>query len=223
MVRDRGPLDRWVTFIPASLSAAVKDLAQKRGATLFNTLLSAFQIALWKWTGRDDIVVGTPVANRTKEAVRQTMGYFAGVVPLRGQVDRDQAFASHLRGVQERTIDCFAHAMPFAELAARVAAPAQPNAHRVYDVRFALQNHPVPDVDLPRLSTRLRMRSTGTARFDLACEVTETGNELEVVWLHREAMLPRFEIDRLNTLFRSVIIAACRSPEDKIDELTATL
>lgn len=221
--RDHGPLDRWATSLPAPLAAAVKELAQKRGATLFNTLLSAFQMALWKWTGRDDIVVGTPVANRTKETVRQTMGYFAGVVPLRGQVDPAQTFASHLRGAQERTIDCFAHAMPFAELAARVAPPAQPNAHRVYDVRFALQNHPVPDVDLPRLSTRLRMRSTGTARFDLACEVTETGNEMEVVWLHRKAMLPRSEIDRLDALFRSVIIAACRAPEDKIAELTALL
>ncbi len=223
IARDRGPLDRWVTSLPAPLSAAVKELALKRGATLFNTLLSAFQIALWKWTGRDDIVVGTPVANRTKEAVRQTMGYFAGVVPLRGQVDGARTFASHLRGVQERTIDCFAHAMPFAELAARVAAPAQPNAHRVYDVRFALQNHPVPDVELPRLSTRLRMRSTGTARFDLACEVTETGNELEVVWLHREAMLPRSEMERLDSLFRSVVATACRTPEGKIDELTAAL
>jgi hypothetical protein len=221
--RDRGPLDRWVTSLPAQLSAAVKELAAKRGATLFNTLLSAFQIALWKWTGREDIVVGTPVANRTKDTVRQTMGYFAGVVPLRGQVEGSQTFAGHLRGVQERTIDCFAHAMPFAELAARVAPAAQSNAHRVYDVRFALQNHPVPDVDLPRLSTRLRMRSTGTARFDLACEVTETGNELEVVWLHREAMLPRSEMERLDSLFRSVAAAACRTPEGKIDELTAAL
>ncbi len=223
VTRDRGPLERWVTHIPATLATAVKELAQKRGATLFNTLLSAFQITLWKWTGRDDLVVGTPVANRTREAVRQTMGYFAGVVPLRGQVEPQRPFASYLRAVQERTMDCFAHAMPFAELAGRVGDPALPNAHRIYDVRFALQNHPVPDVDLPRLSTRLRMRSTGTARFDLACEVTETGNELEVVWLHREAILPRSELDRLSSLFQTVILAACRSPEDTIDQLTATL
>ena len=57
------------------------------GATLFTTLLAAFQVALARWSGVDDLVVGTPVANRNKQAVRETMGYFAGIVPLRGHVE----------------------------------------------------------------------------------------------------------------------------------------
>ncbi len=84
-----GPLQRWVSAIPADLTRAVRELARRTGATLFSTLLAAFQLTLSKWTGKDDILVGTPVANRNKEAVRQTMGYFAGIVPLRGQVDPD--------------------------------------------------------------------------------------------------------------------------------------
>jgi hypothetical protein len=219
--RGKGPLDRWVSSLSAPLTSAVKELAQKRGTTLFNALLAAFQVALWKWTGRDDMVVGSPVANRNKEVVRQTMGYFAGVVPLRGQVDGGQSFAGHLRAVHERSMDCFANAMPFAELAARAGGEAEPGGHRIFDVRFALQNHPVPDVDLPRISTRLRMRSTGTARFDLGCEITETGTELEVVWLHREAMLGLPDLKELDALFRSVVTNACRSPESANSALTA--
>ena len=73
---------------------AVRELARKTSATLFSTLLTAFQVALSHWTGAKDILVGTPVANRTKQAARETMGYFAGVVPLRGQVDAVAIFTA---------------------------------------------------------------------------------------------------------------------------------
>ena len=81
-----GQRERWVSLVPADLGRAVRELARRNGATLFSTLLAAFQIALSKWTGADDILVGTPVANRSKQAVRETMGYFSGIVPLRGQI-----------------------------------------------------------------------------------------------------------------------------------------
>jgi len=200
-----GPLTRWVCALPAAQTRAVKELATRQRATLFSTLLAAFQVTLWKWTGLDDIVVGSPVANRHREAVRQTMGYFSGVVPLRGQIVPADPFSSHLRATQERTVDCFAHAMPFAELARHLDTTSGPGRHPVFDVRFALQNHPVPDVNLPRIATRLHMRSTGTARFDLACEVTESGDQLEVVWLYRPSMFSTFDLADLDRLFRSVI------------------
>ncbi len=117
------PLQRWVSAIPADLVRGVKSLAVSHSTTIFSTLLAAFQLTLSKWTGKDDILVGTPVANRNKEAVRETMGYFAGVVPLRGQVDRTQNFSDHLRAVSESALDSFANAIPFAELAAAVAGP----------------------------------------------------------------------------------------------------
>lgn len=207
------PLQRWVSAIPADLVRGVKSLAVSHSTTIFSTLLAAFQLTLSKWTGKDDILVGTPVANRNKEAVRETMGYFAGVVPLRGQVDRTQNFSAHLRAVSESTLDSFANAMPFAELAVAVAAPHGPGEQTIFDVRFALQNHPVPDVVLPRMSTKLRMRSTGTARFDLGCELTEVGNELEVVWLYKPHRFTATDMARLNELFQAVLVNACKGPD----------
>lgn len=216
VVRSTGSLNRWASALPAKLTRAVRDLAVKSGTTLYSTLLSAFQATLWKWTGQDDIVVGTPVANRNKEAVRQTMGYFSGVVPLRGQIDPTRAFSDHLKAMHETAVDCFSNAVPFAELARIVEAPRKPGAHTIFDVRFALQNHPVPDVVLPRISTKLRMRSTGTARFDLACEITEVASELEVVWLYRQDMFSKADLIELDALFQSVISSVCRSPDGRI-------
>jgi non-ribosomal peptide synthetase component F len=187
-------------------------LAVSHSTTIFSTLLAGFQITLSKWTGKTDILVGTPVANRNKEAVRETMGYFAGVVPLRGQVDPAQTFSQHLRTVAESALDCFANAMPYAEIAAAIGEDRSTGEHSIFDVRFALQNHPVPDVVLPRISTKLRMRSTGTARFDLACELTEVGGELEVVWLYKPDRFPTSNIAELNDLFLAVLTSACKSP-----------
>jgi hypothetical protein len=215
-----GPLKRIVSHFPPELADGARELARKSGATLYSTLLSVFQIALSKWTGAQDIVVGSPVANRTKQAVRETMGYFSGVVPLRGQVDPSRTFSSGLQAVHQHTVDCFANAMPFTELAQAVGDLATPGHAPVFEVRFALQNHPIPDVALPGLSAKLTMRSTGTARFHLACEVTEEGEKLEVVWLFRPNLFPQTEVENLGRLFQVVLAGACRSPESRISSLT---
>ncbi len=214
------PLQRWVSAIPADLVRGVRSLAVSHSTTLFSTLLAAFQVSLSKWTGKNDILVGTPVANRNKEAVRETMGYFAGVVPLRGQVDPSLTFSSHLRTVSGSALDSFANAMPFAELAAALGGKRGAGEHTIFDVRFALQNHPVPDVVLPRISTKLRMRSTGTARFDLGCEITEIGGELEVVWLFKPHRIAAPDMSELHKLFILVLTNACKSPESRVAALT---
>jgi hypothetical protein len=213
------PLQRWASAVPAKLTDSVRILARQSGATLFSTLLTGFQLTLAKWTGQHDIVVGTPVANRNKASVRETMGYFAGVVPLRGQVDQELTFQEQLKATHEMAIDAFAHAVPFAEIAAVLGEPRTPGTHSIFDVRFALQNHLTPDVVLPRISTKLRMRSTGTARFDLACELTEIGSEIEVVWLFKPHIFDPSSIAKLNTLFLSVLTRSCGNPASRISAL----
>ena len=91
-----GAHHRLVSLIPVDLANAARELARVAGATLFSTMLTAFQVALSRWTGEGDVLVGTPVANRTRQSSRETMGYFAGIVPLRGQVDAHEIRAAVL-------------------------------------------------------------------------------------------------------------------------------
>ena len=207
---------RWLSTVPADASAAIREAARRSGATLFSTLLAAFQIALARWTGVEDIVVGVPVANRHLPAVRETMGYCSGVVPIRGQVDLDRPFLESLRVVQQATTDAFANAMPFAELVRALGERPAPGCNPVFNVRFALQNHPIPDVSLPTLGAKLRMRWTGTARFDLACEFTEQNDVLEIAWLFRPGQFPPTDIEDLNRLLQDALTNACRAPESRL-------
>ena len=89
----------------------------------------------------------------------------------------------------------------------------------LFEVRFALQNHPIPDVSLPNLSAHLSMRSTGTARFQLGCEITEECEGLEVAWLFRENLFSRRDIEGLDGIFQRILAGICRSPESRISDL----
>lgn len=206
-------LTRKIIFIAADVTASVRALARSADATLFSTLLTAFQITLARRTGQTDIVVGTPVANRTKQTVRETMGYCAGNVPIRGRVVLDRTFQESIRETHRTAVDSFANAMPFAELVRAVGDTPAADHNPIFDVRFALQNHPIPDIDVPGLSVHLHMRSTGTARFDLGCEVTEVGDRLEVAWLYRADCFTASDIETLHESFLRTLSEACRSPQ----------
>jgi hypothetical protein len=214
------PLQRLVSHLPVSLGRAARDVARRHGVTLFSTLLTVFRIALSRWMDANDVVVGTPVANRSKQSVRETMGYCSGVVPLRGQIEHDRPFSDNLRAVHQTSVDCFAHAIPFTELMRALGDRPHPGHTPLFDVRFALQNHPVPDVAVSGMAFKLRMCSTGTARFHLGCEITEIGEALEVAWLFRPKLFPREEINNLGSLFEALLAQVARMPERRTAALT---
>ena len=214
-----GPPRRWLSTIPPNLANETRELARQTSITLFSALFGAFQIAFSEWSGFDDLVVGTPVANRNKQTARETIGYYAGIVPLRGKVDRSRIAADYLRAGHQQTIDSFAHAIPFVELARALDGQSHAGCNPVFEVRFALQNHPMPEVSLPNISARLSMRSTGTPRFQLGCEITEVGDGLEVAWLFRDSLFSRRDIENLDGIFQRVLVGICRSPENRISEV----
>ena len=207
-----GSVENWLTHLPADLAEPVRALARREGATLFETLLAAFRVALFLWNGTRDAVVGTPVAGRAKTNLRETMGYFSGIVPLRGSIDADRPFRETLQQVHREAVDDLARAMPFAELAAAVEQDTPRRRHAVYDVRFAVQNHPFPGIEIPGISTKLRTISSGTTRFDLACELTEDGKKMELIWMFRPTAVTRKEVEALDRIYRIVLSTVARDP-----------
>ncbi len=205
-----GALERRVTHLPAALAEPARAVARKAGVTLFSALLAAFRIAVHRWKGADDFTAGTPVAGRSKTTLRETMGYFSGIVPLRSRIDPSAPFADTARMVHDGALDDFAQAMPFVELAAAVEKDAPRRRHAVFDVRFAVQNHPFPGIEIPGMSSKFRNLSSGTSRFDIACELTEDGKKMELIWLHRSSVATRSDIDELDRLFRAVLEEKCR-------------
>lgn len=209
-------LEQWAAVLPAELAEPVRETSRRCGVTLFGALLAAFRLALLQWRGADDVVVGTPVAGRAKSALKETMGSFSGIVPLRAKVAMDRPFAETARITHEQAVEDFAMAMPFAELAAAVEKVRPRARHAVFDVRFAVQNHPFPGIEIAGMSSHLRNLSSGTSRFDIACELTEDGRKMELIWLHRPSAATRSDVEELDGIFRSVLEGACRRTSDRL-------
>ena len=144
-------------------------------------------------------------------------------MPLRGQIDRTRSFADSLRTVHQTTVESFANTIPFAELVRALGGETAPGHNPLFEVRFALQNHPIPDVAVPGLSLQLRMRSTGTARFNLACEINEEGDAMEVAWLFRPDQFPLADIQHVGRMYLAVLAGVCHSPEILTAVLMTTL
>ncbi len=130
--------------LPAPLGEALATLRRRAGATLFMALLAAFQALLCRYTGQDDLVVGSPIAGRTAAEVEALIGFFVNTLVLRADLSGDPAFArASWRGSREATLDAYAHQeLPFEKLVAELA-PERTLAHSpLFQVMLVLQNAP---------------------------------------------------------------------------------
>ncbi len=164
----------------AALTTQLKQLARRQNATLFMTLLAAFNALLHRISNQHDIVVGSPVANRDRIETEKILGFFVNTVALRTQLSGHPTFTELLDRVKASTLAAFAHQeLPFEKLVAELAPERSQSYSPLFQVLFALHNTPDTSFQLPGLHlTPLHMHS-GTSKFDLNMELTETTDGLE--------------------------------------------
>jgi len=210
---------RRTTVLPATFAAKVRKLAIRHGATLYSALLAGFQVAFSRWAGTDEVVVGSPVANRRGPATGEIMGSFASMLPIRYRIERRASFDEHLRSSHRETTQCLSHAMPFVELVALSDETREPGFNPLYEVRFALQNQPVPHITAPGFEAELTVKWTGTPRFQIACEITEIDDALEIVWSANARLFAAEDIGRLARHFEAALERACDAPDAPVSGL----
>ena len=169
--------------LPERLAAALAALSRREGATLFMTLLAAFQLLLARYTDQEDLLVGTPVANRTRAATEQVIGCFVNTLVLRGDLSGNPTFRELVRRMRTVCLDAYAHQdLPFEHLV-QVLQPERDLGHMpLVQVLFVQQNVLLPPLALAGLNVRLQELDTGTAKFDLTINLAEQAEGL-VGWL----------------------------------------
>ncbi|MEU5693028.1 amino acid adenylation domain-containing protein [Actinosynnema sp. NPDC020468] len=214
--RSRGARHR--ITVDAATSAGVRALARRHDTTVFAVLLSAFSAVLARWTGRRDLLVGTPVANRPRPEFEDVIGPFVNTLPLRVDLTGRPAFGELVRRVGEDVLEDLAHQqVPFAPLRNRLAPDRDLSRNPLVQVLFALQNTPVRPPDLPGVTAELVHAAEATAQFDLALRVTDTGAEIHG-WLDYDTDL--FEdatAHRFADQFAAVLRADPATPVDEVD------
>ncbi|HYW09754.1 MAG TPA: amino acid adenylation domain-containing protein, partial [Longimicrobium sp.] len=159
--------------VEPELVSRVATLARGEDATPFMALMAAFALLLGRLSGRSDVVVGSPIAGRSRPETEELIGFFVNTVALRTRLEGDPSFRELLRAVRETTLDAFArHELPF-ERVVEAVRPERSRAHNpLFQVAFALQTQAMEPVRLDSVAMEPDELDTGTAKFDLYLELT---------------------------------------------------
>jgi len=161
--------------LSAHLSQQLKRISRQEGATLFMTLLSAFKVLLYRYTGQEDIAVGFPIANRNRTEIETLIGFFVNTLVLRTDLSGNPRFQDLLERVRETTLQAYAHQdLPFERLVEELEPDRDPSRNPLVQVVFALQNSPARMPELPNLTVTSVDLEIQTTRFDIECHLWET-------------------------------------------------
>ncbi|BBL70958.1 hypothetical protein MoryE10_15640 [Methylogaea oryzae] len=167
--------DRVALALPPDLMRALTALGRERGATLFMTLLAAFKVLLYRYSGQDDIVVGTPVAGRNRAELENLIGCFINLLPLRTDLSDAPDFRTLLARIRHATLEAFAHqAVPFEKLVESLAPARDPSRSPLFQVLFTLQNLPAPTAEFGGLRLEPIALESEHAQYDLSLTLNET-------------------------------------------------
>ncbi|MEG4407807.1 amino acid adenylation domain-containing protein [Microcoleus sp. MON2_D5] len=160
--------------LPKQLSEALETLSQREGVTLFMTMLAAFKTLLYHYAQQEDIVVGSPIANRNRSEIEALIGFFVNSLVLRTDLSGNPTFRELLNRVKEVALGAYAHQdLPFEKLVEELHPDRALNQNPLFQVAFALQNAPGNGLELPELTLSPQQLDVGTARFDLEFHLWE--------------------------------------------------
>lgn len=206
--------------LPPDLHGALNELARVHGATLFMVSLAAYQVLLWRWSGEQDIVVGSPIAGRRHGELEGLIGFFVNTLVLRTKLSGDLSFRQLLEIVKEGSLGAYAHQdLPFEMLVKELRPDRNLLRQPLFQVALALQNYPQHRFDLPDLTwTRLEGESL-TTHFDLMLYLYEGAAGLSEVFEYATDLFDKQTVSRLAGNYRTLLESIVADPDSPIRTL----
>lgn len=202
--------------VPAPLVAALTQLAQREGATLYMVLLGALQIVIGRCSGQDDVIVGSPIAGRNHAKVEPLIGFFINTVALRTNLAGNPTFKTLLAQIRKTTLDAYAHqSAPFDRVIAELQPARDLSRHPVFQVLFVLQNLPERQLVLEGLRASAVGDGKATTKMDLSLNLRQIKGALRgsleyATDLFDESTVRRVTHHWLTLLEHVVVDADCR-------------
>ena len=202
------------------LSAALKKLSQQQKCTPFMTLLAAFKTLLQRYTGQEDIVIGTPIANRTRAEVETLIGFFVNTLVLRTNLSGDPSFQELLGRVNEVALEAYAHQdVPFEKLVEALQPQRDLSVSPFFQVMFIYQNVPLQDSTLAGLTLQPLPLHTHTAKFDLTLTLAELPEGLRCFFEYNTDLFDAATIQRMAGHFECLLQSIVAYPDQRLSTL----
>jgi amino acid adenylation domain-containing protein len=201
-------------------SAALKSLSQEQGCTLFMTLLAAFKTLLYRYTGNEDIVVGSPIANRNRTEIERLIGFFVNTLVLRSKLEGNLTFEELLGRVREVALGAYSHQdLPFDVLVEELQPQRSLSYTPLFQVMFVLQNAPMSEIELSGLNLSLLENDNGTAKFDLTLFMEETASGLVGTFEYSTDLFEADTIHRMAEHLQTLLSGIVTDPQQYLWEL----
>ncbi|MGG0777087.1 surfactin non-ribosomal peptide synthetase SrfAA, partial [Bacillus rugosus] len=211
--------DRVSIKLDAGLKDRLHRLAEQNGATLYMVMLSAYYTLLSKYTGQDDIIVGTPSAGRNHSDTEGIVGMFVNTLAIRSEVKQDETFTRFIMRVRTQVLDAFSHQdYPFEWLVEDLNIPRDVSRHPLFDTMFSLQNATEGIPAVGDLSLSVHETNFKIAKFDLTMQARETDEGIELDLDYSTKLFKQSTADRLLTHFARLLEDAAAEPEKQISE-----
>jgi amino acid adenylation domain-containing protein len=207
--------------LPPELAAGLDRLAQDEGATLFMALIAGFHALLHRYSGQEDVVVGTASANRGRAEIEPLIGFFVNMLPLRARLGGDPPFAELLRQVRETTLAAYAHQeLPFELLVETLNPSRDPSRTPIFQVALTLQNQRSGGgLALDGLEVEPFQGDAGTARFDLNLGLDRSERGLAISAEFSTELFEPGTVERLLRHYEVLLAGAAARPETPIGRL----
>jgi hypothetical protein len=214
----------WLT-LPEQLTAGLLTLSQREGVTLFITLLTIFKVLLYRYTGEEDVIVGSPIANRPQTETESTIGFFLNNLALRSDLSGDPSFREALACVRRTALDAYAHQdVPFEKLIEALRPERDLSRTPIFQVYFNLFNFgagirlPGSEQTVPFVEAWARSEEE-LSKFDLTLYAGLQGRELKLAFVYNTDLYDAGTIQVLLSHFRALVETAVANPDQSISEL----
>ena len=210
--------------INSELTEKLKLLSQKSGVTLFMTLLAALNTLLFRYSGQDDILIGTPTANRNRQEIEPLIGFFVNTLVLRNSLEGNPTFSGLLQQARNVVLEAYANQdVPFEQVVDGLEIERSLSYNPLFQVMFALQNAPLNALKLPNLKAQYLAVENQRIKFDLSLFLeeieTEKGSYLEGFWEYDGDLFTPERITRMVGHFQTLLKGIVANPQQTVGEL----
>lgn len=207
-------------LIDLDLTARLKVLARRESVTPYMFLLAVFKTLLGRYTRQDDIVVGTPVANRNRTELEPLIGFFVNTLVLRTDLSGDPSFRELLGRVRDVTLGAFAHQdVPFEKLVEELQPERDTSRTPLFQVMFSLQNAPLPPMRMGDVEISLLDDETEVSPFDLSFDVMERADGLLCTAEYNTDLFDSATVRRMLNHFAVLLDAAVNDPSTSLSAM----
>ena len=207
-------------ILSSSLLNSLKGLSHHENVTLFMILLAAFQTLLQRYTGQDDIVVGSPIAGRNQAETEEMIGFFVNSLVLRTNLSGNPTFQELLERIRETVLGALTHKdLPFEKLVNELQPKRDPSRTPVFQVLFNFENIPEKATETHDLRIEEFEFETGFAKFDLTLEIIEKDEGLSCIFEYKTDLFESSTIKRISRNFKNLLESIITNPKQLISDL----